>query len=598
MTISKLGLKLSVVTSILVLAVIGTMAHYLLQASRDAFLAEMRVRAEAFARASREAVFPKVEPFTLHFNVQELRAERAVVYASILDDSGKVLSHSDPAKVGEKDASPEGLKALAAQEPLLQSYVGPDGSPYFDFAVPVLVRAKRVATARVGFTLASVDSALKKSKRQIVAVAGVAVVAAVFGTALLVGWMMRPLPMLAAAARMIGRGELQTRVEWRGKDEIGVLTRAFNEMAVANQLAFAALREEKEKLNTIFSETRDGLILTDTHGRFLLLNPTARRLLGFGDSSPSVAPPRGVQEAFKGFECEPKTADLLELEARSTPFELRRKEPKLLVLSGTCDRLETSRGPSGLLWVFRDTTFETKEEVLSRSVLSLISHKMKTPLMACMGYLEILAKDPPDLKGFHRQAFDSMMVQHQRLSSMVEKILFFASVYSPDMLVLDKKPCDVAELTQRACQTLEELFDSAKVRLRHDPAAMKSLPPVLVDAGRIQEVFRNLLENAAKFNPNPNKEIEVRASLEGRRVRVSVIDNGPGIPEEEHHKLFRKFFQVEDGFTGQVDGMGLGLAYVKNVAEAHGGEVGVRSAPGKGSEFFVILPAAGELGPR
>ncbi|MBI4422965.1 MAG: HAMP domain-containing protein [Elusimicrobia bacterium] len=592
MSISKLGLKLSIITSILVLAVIGTMARYLLQASRDAFLAEMRVRAEAFARASREAVFPKVDPFALHFNVQELMTEKAVVCASILDDSGKALSHSDPAKVGEKDASPEALNALKAQAPLLQSYAGPDGSPYFDFAVPVLVRAKRVATARVGFTKASVDSALKRSKRQIVAVAGVAVVAAVFGTALLVGWLMRPLPMLAAAARRIGRGELETRVEWRSKDEIGVLARAFNEMAVANQLAFAALREEKEKLDTLFSETRDGLILTDTHGRFLLVNPTARRLLGFGDSSPSAAPPRGVVEAFKGFTCEPKTAELLEREARNAPFELRRKEPKLLVISGIRDRLETTRGPAGLLWVFRDTTLEKKEEVLSRSVLSLISHKMKTPLMACMGYLEILAKDPPDLKGFHRQAFDSMMTQHQRLSSMVEKLLFFASVYSPDMLVLDKKPCDVAELTQRAAQAVEELFETAGVRLRHDPAAMTSLPPVLVDAGRVQEVFRNLLENAAKFNPRPDKEVEIRARAEGRKVRVSNIDNGPGIPEEEHHKLFRKLFQVEDGFTGQVDGMGLGLAYAKNVAEAHGGEIGVRSAPGKGSEFFVILPAA------
>ena len=594
MTLSKLGLKLSLLTSVMVLAVIATMAHRLLGASRDAFLAEKRVRAEAFARSCREAVFPKVDAFALHFTLGELMQEPGMVYAQVTDTDGKVLSHSDSGRVGEKDETPQGKAALAAAATVLQTYKGKDGVEYLDFSVPVLARTKHVGAVRLGITRSSLQRALDPEKRRIIAIAAVAVAAAMLGTVLLVGWLTRPLPMLAAAARDIGRGKLDTRVEWKSRDEIGSLARSFNEMAVANQLAFAALKEEKEKLDTIFSETRDGLILSDPGGRFLLINPTARRLLGFGDSSltPMNSPSPGVLGAFRGFESEPPVEALVEGTDRVMSFELRRKEPKLLILAGTRDRLETTRGSAGLLWVFRDATFEKREEVLSRSVLSLISHKLKTPMMACMGYLEILAKDPPELKGFHKKAFESMLVQQTRLSGMVEKLLFFASVYSPDMLVLNKQACDALPLAESARDQLGDYIAASGARVTLDEDSLDSAPKLFADRGRVEEALRNLIENAIKFNPKPEKHVEVRAEAVDGAVRFSVKDNGPGIPSEEHPRLFRKFYQMEDSFTGQIDGMGLGLAFVKNIAEAHGGDAGMKSAPGHGAEFFLTLPRA------
>lgn len=590
MRFSKLGLKLSVLSSLLVLGVIATMAHRLLGAAREAFLVERRAMTESFARACREAVFPKLDPFTLHFNLKEVMNDPSVVYAQALDPSGKVLTHSDPARIGEVDETPQAKAALAAEGTLLQTYRA-NGVEYLDVAVPVRFQARKVAAVRLGFTRASLESALAPEKRTILVVAAAGVLAAVLGTGLLTGWMLRPLPMLASAAHEIGQGRLDARVEWKSRDEMGVLARAFNEMAVANQLTFTALKEEKEKLDTVFSETRDGLILTDPAGRFLLINATARRYLGFGDTSltPMGGPPPDVETAFRGFACEPEPEALLGSGERTAAFELKRKEPKLLVLAGTRDRLETTRGPAGLLWVFRDSTVDKREEVLSRSVMSLISHKLRTPLMACMGYLEILAKDPPKLEGFHQKAFDSMLLQHRRLNSMVDKLLFFASVYSPDLLVLDKKPCPVWQLAEGACAQLKDALAEAGVRVRLD-ASLEEVPDVLVDPGRVQEALRNLIENAFKFNPNPDKKVELLAASVNGMVGISVKDNGPGIPEEDHPKLFRKFFQSEEGFTGQIDGMGLGLAFVKNIAEAHGGEAGVHSAPGRGSEFYILLP--------
>jgi signal transduction histidine kinase len=108
----------------------------------------------------------------------------------------------------------------------------------------------------------------------------------------------------------------------------------------------------------------------------------------------------------------------------------------------------------------------------------------------------------------------------------------------------------------------------------------------------LKEVLANFIENAVKFNPGPKKFVEISVTRESASLRIAVKDNGPGIPGEEQPKLFRKFYQVDEFFTCQAPGFGLGLAFAKNVAQAHGGSVGFTSEVGVGSEFWVKLPLA------
>ena len=106
---------------------------------------------------------------------------------------------------------------------------------------------------------------------------------------------------------------------------------------------------------------------------------------------------------------------------------------------------------------------------------------------------------------------------------------------------------------------------------------------------------RYLIENGIKFNDQSDgvREVRIMAEASGdhdKWLRFSVADNGPGVAGEDQPRIFEKFYQIDDDFTGQIEGLGLGLTYVKCVAEAHGGRWGVNSQPGEGSTFYIELP--------
>lgn len=581
----SMTVKLSVLTCLFVLGVIALMSRRLLQRTEQGLFTEMKVRAEFFARSSRESIFPKVDAFNLHFNVKELLKEKAVTYAAVLDASGKVLSHSDASQIGEHPADPRTAAARQAESLLLQRYRTDAGREAYDLSAPIIVGTRRVGTARLGFDDSSVREALRQPKRQILAIAAGSTVLAVLGTALIVGWIIRPLPRLAEAVREVGKGNFDVQVEVSSRDEIGVLGRAFNEMAVANKLLFAAIKEEKEKLERIFNDTQEGLILADPKGRVLLINAAARALLGCPEK-----PGLTVPEAAAAFELVPPLSEVLKGAERAVILELRRAKPKLLILDGVADRLGPQGAHAGFLFIIRDATLEKRGETLARNLLSLVSHKLRTPLAVALGFLELMETDRENLTDFQKQALNKIQQEDEHLRALVEKLLTFSAAQSPETIVLERAELSLPDVAAAALKSLANAFPGKALTVSWPKEEFAKLPRFEGDPLLLKEVLFNLLENAFKFNRREDKTAKIAAAVKDGRLRVSVLDNGPGVPSEERPKLFRKFYQIDEDFTGQIPGMGLGLAFVKNVVGAHGGEVGLDSQTGKGSEFWFTLP--------
>ena len=351
-------------------------------------------------------------------------------------------------------------------------------------------------------------------------------------------------------------------------------------VAIDNAQLFASLKEERFKLATVFAQMTDGAVLTDPSGKILLANEASGKLLG-----PALGELNEVGAGLRGMAVTPSLPDLLACEKAAADFAAVRKEPTLLVLEGRVTRAPL-QGLEGRLFVFRDRTENWRQEKLKRTFLSLISHKLRTPLAAVTGFAEILAGDlNSDSDPMMAKAIRTIREQGIKVSELVDKLLSYTTIESPDTQIRPE-PASLDELVSEALASMKEKIDAANAKIDAAPSGLV----VMGDKRLIVEALKNLVDNAVKFNPKQHPPVAIRATAEGDWAAISVADTGPGVPPEELDRVFARFTQIEKDFTGQQDGMGLGLAFVKKVAELHGGAAKMQSKLGSGSTVTMTLP--------
>jgi two-component system phosphate regulon sensor histidine kinase PhoR len=324
-------------------------------------------------------------------------------------------------------------------------------------------------------------------------------------------------------------------------------------------------------------------MMFDPDGMIFVANPVARSLLGLsGDLSTTNA-----EKAFENFQGEvlavPFT-DLKELAGKS--MEIVREEPKKLYLNIKVNPIHSRKQELfGYLAILRDVTQQKRADTAMHRFISVISHKLRTPLVAIRGYPPLLLSENAanPLDPFQRTAVGTILKECLRLENLVNELIAFSSL-EPEELV--RQPTGVQPLIEQAIKILPEEVQKAAAGVKMDASLARVV--IDVDPTLMQHAFRNMLENAFKFGA---KEIKVSAESESGAVTLRFHDNGPGIPPEESERVFERFYQIDKDFVGQIPGAGLGLTMVKETVQAHGGRVWVESAPGKGSTFFVKLPA-------
>lgn len=220
-------------------------------------------------------------------------------------------------------------------------------------------------------------------------------------------------------------------------------------------------------------------------------------------------------------------------------------------------------------------------EKLRDSLTHMIVHDMRSPLLAVRMSVELLRDAVPENDRPSRELLDTASKGTLQLVEMVSQMLDISRMEAGKM-ELDRKRTDLAALADAVIEELRPLAGTRALGF-----AVSGLEWVECDPDLVRRVIGNLLGNALKFTPADGRiDVEVGESAGG--VRVSVRDTGRGIPTEYHARIFDKFGQVDD--VSKRVGTGLGLTFCKMVVEAHGGQIGVDSAPGQGSNFWFVLP--------
>lgn len=337
---------------------------------------------------------------------------------------------------------------------------------------------------------------------------------------------------------------------------------------------------EKEKLELVLDAMADGVCVCGPDLRVVKMNAAAGRLLGAeaaGALLPELlakefsAPPSGWQPAagqkivFELARPETASAAAVFYEASGLPVKNRLGE-----LTDT-------------VFTFKNITGRKKEELIQRDFLSLISHKLRTPLTSLtIGVPMLLDGSMGPLEPAQRELLASLEKTITWLEKLFKGILEFISITAAG----ERPVLNAAAVKSAAARALASLGGAASgVEIRETPGG-----PAAPSLGEkeLQLVLRNLIENALKFGgAAPAVVVEFGARNGG--YELSVADTGPGIPPEEQERVFEPFYQAEKYFTGNVAGAGIGLATVKKLAELKGGSVSVESRPGR-TKFTVTLP--------
>jgi PAS domain S-box-containing protein len=226
---------------------------------------------------------------------------------------------------------------------------------------------------------------------------------------------------------------------------------------------------------------------------------------------------------------------------------------------------------------------------LKSEFLAGMSHELRTPLNVIIGFSELMRDEVPGkINNEQRQCLEDVLGSSQHLLNLIDDILDLSKI-ELGKAELNLTNLALTEVIEPLARTMLPVLAPGKHSL--DVEIEEGLPLVHADKAKLSEVLLNLLSNAAKFTPDGGK-LKIEAIRKGDWCRVSVIDNGIGIKEENQEQIFEPFCQLDNPLTKERSGTGLGLALVKQIVEKHGGQIWVESEYEKGSRFTFTLPLA------
>jgi two-component system phosphate regulon sensor histidine kinase PhoR len=399
--------------------------------------------------------------------------------------------------------------------------------------------------------------------------------------------LMRPLGRLVAGAGDLAAGRA-ARVEDPGVEELAVLSRALNRLAESAERQFAAVRAERDHLQSILASMSEGVLVVGPAGRVTSANPAFRRLF---DLQQGEVTGRPVLELSRHPELARVVTDTLRKgEPQSGQIELQVPERRTLLLASAALAGGTggTGGAGGAVVAARDTTELTRVADMRRDFVANVSHELKTPLAAIRGYAETLRDGALAEEETARRFTDRLLWQCRRLQALLDDLLTLSKLESLGH-AREREPVDLSAIGQRAVELL-----AAAARERHIRVVLadEGMPRIPGDADGLERLLVNLLDNAIKYN-RPDGDVHLRLAAEAAHALIEVSDTGIGIPQDALSRIFERFYRVDKGRAREEGGTGLGLAIVKHLAHSHGGRVEVESRLGRGTIFRVYLP----LGP-
>lgn len=544
-------------------------------AFRDMYRQTLSENLKGLALSVRESVAPAVErgdAGRLQAAVRELGKDLRT-RITVIGQEGRVLADSDedPGSMENHGNRPEMREALAGRVGRSTRFSSTLGKDALYVAIPMSGTGNPNGALRVSLPVENtlVPPILTLRMVNIGLLLSFLALVAAF---LISRSVSRPIRDLTSASRRLAAGDFDTRVFLNRKDEFQGLADTFNSMSREIKGAFDRLDRQRSELGSIIDSLKEGLIVINRRGAVVYCNASLKGIVG----RESLAEGEFYWEAFSA---QPRFMEVID-KARNDrlgPLEEVGIAGKEFLCSAT-----KVRGADEVVLVLHDITSMKELERIKRDLVSSVSHELRTPLTSIKGFAETLEEEVDEK---HRHYVEIIRRNTDRLINIVRDLLVLSQLEEAGA-GLEIERVDIGKLAGHTAR----IFESQSSRkglvlaLEIDPG----LPAVLADPFKIEQILINLLDNAVKYTDAG--EVRLLVGREGDSARIEVRDTGIGIPEDKLSRVFERFFVVDKSRSRKTGGTGLGLSIVKHMVLLHGGEIDVKSVPGKGSSFIVKLP--------
>ena len=419
-----------------------------------------------------------------------------------------------------------------------------------------------------------------------------ALVLGLLASAALTARALRPLAVLGQSVRRLGAGDYAARVRVTegGGAEITQLASDFNAMADSLQRyrdsSLGELLEAQLAAQATIDSLPDPVVVFDASGKVANANRAAEQVLGLRSADGTLAAvPPSVRERIERIRNE--------VLAGAPTVQPRGFEDALVVESSDGNRALLPRANPvssdegqllGVTVVLQDVTRIRRFDELKDDLVATVAHEFRTPLTSLRMAIHLLAEQTVGpLADRQLDLVQAAREECERLQGIVDDLLDLARIRS-GRLELHVREVSTEILLEEVRRATRDQSEQRQIPV--DVDIQPGAEVVMADPDRIDLALTNLVANAVRHGP-PGRPVVVRAMRGDGGVRIEVRDDGPGILPEHQSRLFEKFYRIPGSGPG---GAGLGLSIVRDVVEAHGGKVGVQSAPGAGTVFWVELP--------
>ena len=380
----------------------------------------------------------------------------------------------------------------------------------------------------------------------------------------------KPLRELRNQAQKVSQGDYSHITSVSTKDEIGELSRAFNNMSFEIQEHVEALSTSKNIRDSLINSMVEGVIGINEQKEIILSNKMADQVFHTLDDKAVELIEKQIEQTFNT-----KETQFQEIEANTRYY---------VIIMSYIDRIQND-GRSGIVAIIRDMTNEHNLDQMKKDFIANVSHELRTPIALLQGYTESIVDGVVTEPDEIHESLAIVLDESKRLNRLVNELLNVAR--------MDAEGLSVEKETQPIC----DLLNKMRIKYRQQATDLELNMQFEVnnqqlwdyDMDRMDQVLTNLIDNASRYT-QPGDTISVTTDEDNRYNILRIADTGTGIAPEHLQQVFDRFYKVDASRKRGKQGTGLGLFICKMIIEEHGGTIEVESQVGEGTTFIIKLP--------